>query len=86
MKQPINKTALRKAGGPAKNPPVKTTGALKAKSSMPSAVAPDRKWEVESAMNTLMRAEDLKRDPKMMADVKKLAAEQAAKMAAVCKK
>ncbi len=35
-----------------------------------------RKWEVESAMNTLRRAEEIRKDNKMMNDVKKFAQEQ----------
>ncbi len=35
-----------------------------------------RKWEVESAMNTLRRADEIRKDTKMMNDVKKLAQEQ----------
>jgi len=35
-----------------------------------------RKWEVESAMNTLRRAEEIRKDAKMMTDVKRLAQEQ----------
>jgi len=36
-----------------------------------------RKWEVESAMSTLKRAAEIQKDTKMMADVKKMAMEQA---------
>ena len=43
--------------------------------SMP-AKAEMRKWEIESAMNTLRRAEEIRKDAKMMNDVKKLAQEQ----------
>ena len=35
-----------------------------------------RKWEVESAMNTLRRADEIRKDAKMMNDVKKFAQEQ----------
>jgi hypothetical protein len=35
-----------------------------------------RKWEIESAMNTLRRAEEIRKDAKMMTDVKKFAQEQ----------
>jgi hypothetical protein len=35
-----------------------------------------RKWEIESAMNTLRRAEEIRSNPKMMTDVKKFAQEQ----------
>jgi hypothetical protein len=36
-----------------------------------------RKWEIESAMSTLKRAAEIQKDTKMMADVKKMAQEQA---------
>jgi hypothetical protein len=36
-----------------------------------------RKWEIESAMSTLKRAAEIQKDTKMMADVKKMAIEQA---------
>ena len=35
-----------------------------------------RKWEIESALNTLKRADEIRKDAKMMGDVKKLAQEQ----------
>jgi len=35
-----------------------------------------RKWEVESAMNTLKRAEEIRKDMRMMKDVQNLAQEQ----------
>lgn len=35
-----------------------------------------RKWEIESALSTLQRAEQIRKDSKMMSDVKKLAQEQ----------
>ncbi len=35
-----------------------------------------RKWEVESALSTLKRADEIRQNTKMMADVKKLAQEQ----------
>ena len=41
-----------------------------------SSKAEMRKWEVESAMNTLRRADEIRKDIKMMGDVKKLAQEQ----------
>jgi hypothetical protein len=41
-----------------------------------SSKAEMRKWEVESAMNTLRRADEIRKDSKMMGDVKKLAQEQ----------
>ena len=35
-----------------------------------------RKWEIESALSTLKRAYEIRKDAKMMSDVKKLAQEQ----------
>jgi hypothetical protein len=35
-----------------------------------------RKWEIESALSTLKRAEEIRKDSKMMNDVKKMAQEQ----------
>jgi hypothetical protein len=35
-----------------------------------------RKWEIESALSTLKRANEIRKDAKMMNDVKKLAQEQ----------
>jgi len=35
-----------------------------------------RKWEVESALSCLKRAEDIRKDKKMMTDISKLAEEQ----------
>ena len=36
-----------------------------------------RKWEIESAVSTLQRAAEIQKNAKLMADVKKLAAEKA---------
>jgi len=36
-----------------------------------------RKWEIESAMSTLQRASEIQKNAKLMADVKKMAAEKA---------
>jgi hypothetical protein len=49
----------------------KTTTAIK--------MAPSRemdKWEIESALSTLRRADEIRKDPKMMNKVKSLAQEQ----------
>jgi hypothetical protein len=35
-----------------------------------------RKWEIESALSTLKRADEIRKDTKIMNDVKKLAQEQ----------
>jgi hypothetical protein len=36
-----------------------------------------RKWEIESAVSTLQRAAEIQKNAKLMADVKKMAAEKA---------
>jgi hypothetical protein len=36
-----------------------------------------RKWEVESAMNTLQRAKEIQNDKKLMSDVKNMASKKA---------
>lgn len=82
MKKPTM-SAVKKAGGKPANSPVKQTGpGVGAKGS----IAPDRRYEVEDAMRTLMRADELRKDSKLMSDVKRHAAQQAAKMATICKK
>ena len=35
-----------------------------------------RKWEIESALSTLKRADEIRKNAKMMTDIKKLAQEQ----------
>jgi hypothetical protein len=35
-----------------------------------------RKWEIESALSTLKRADEIRKDSKMMNDVKRLAQDQ----------
>lgn len=45
----------------------------------------DRRWKVEGAMQTLMRADELKKDKALMKDVEALAKQQAAKMQNLCK-
>lgn len=35
-----------------------------------------KKWEIESALSTLKRADEIRKNTKMMADIKKLAQEQ----------
>lgn len=37
---------------------------------------PDRKWEIEDALRTLNRAEEIRKDKRMMQDVKRHALEQ----------
>jgi hypothetical protein len=59
---------------------IKKTGTKStAKKSMTISAAPKadmRKWEIESALSTLKRADEIRKDAKMMNDVKKLAQEQ----------
>jgi hypothetical protein len=45
-----------------------------------------RRYAAEDALRTLTRAEEHRGNPRLMADVKKLAAETAAKMAKVARK
>jgi hypothetical protein len=63
----IKKTTTRKA-------PVKKAITSAKISSTPKAEV--RKWEIESALSTLKRADEIRKDAKMMNDVKKLAQEQ----------
>jgi hypothetical protein len=60
----------------------KSTPAKKSNSSVGISIlggskAEMRKWEVESAMSTLKRAAEIQKNAKLMADVKKMATEQA---------
>jgi hypothetical protein len=65
----IKKTTTRKA--PAKkSPSVGISISSSSKNEM-------RKWEVESAVSTLQRAAEIQKNAKLMADVKKMAAEKA---------
>jgi hypothetical protein len=45
-----------------------------------------RRYAAEDALRTLTRAEEHRSDPKLMADVKRLAADMASKMAKVAKR
>lgn len=45
-----------------------------------------RRYEAEEAMRTIMRADEHRSNPRLMADVKRLAAENAAKMGRIAKK
>jgi hypothetical protein len=40
-----------------------------------SSKSQERKWEVDSALSTLKRAEEIRKDSKLMSDVKKAATE-----------
>jgi hypothetical protein len=59
----------------------KSTPAKKSTSSVGISIfggkAEQRKWEIESAMSTLQRASEIQKNAKLMADVKKMAAEKA---------
>ena len=59
----------------------KSTPAKKSTSSVGISIfggkAEQRKWEIESAMTTLQRAAEIQKNAKLMADVKKMAAEKA---------
>ena len=60
----------------------KSTPAKKSSSSVGISIlggnkAEMRKWEIESAMSTLQRASEIQKNAKLMADVKKMAAEKA---------
>jgi hypothetical protein len=50
--------------------------AKKATGTAPQMSGMDRKWQVEEALRTLQRAEEVKQDPKMMRDVQQLARDQ----------
>lgn len=45
-----------------------------------------RRFEAEDALRTLTRAEEHRANPRLMSDVKKLAAEHASKMARIAKR
>ena len=45
-----------------------------------------RKWQTEEALRTMTRAEEIRRDPKLMADVKKLASVQQRMLSSVAGK
>lgn len=42
--------------------------------------AQERKWQIESALSTLQRAEEIKNDASLMRDVKKAAATEAKRL------
>lgn len=65
----IRKTTTRKA-------PAKKTSSVGI-SILGGGKADMRKWEIESAMSTLQRASEIQKNAKLMADVKKMAAEKA---------
>ena len=65
--------AIRKTTTVKKTPAKKSSIGL---SIMGGNKADMKKWEVESALSTLKRADEIRKNTKMMADVKKLAQEQ----------
>jgi RPA family protein len=65
--------AMKKTTTVKKAAPKKTTSRVE---KVMSPKAEMRKWEIESALSTLKRADEIRKDTKMMADVKKLAQEQ----------
>lgn len=77
----MNKLSSTKAVSKAASKPK-----AKSPSIAPSMGASHRKWRAEDAMRDIMRAEEHKKDKRLMADVKKLAAEQAAKLNGLCGK
>ena len=64
IKKTVSKTASKAAAK-------KTIGI-----SISAAPKMERKWEIESALSTLKRADEIRKDTKMMNDVKKLAQDQ----------
>ena len=66
----IKKTTTRKA-------PAKKASSSVGISILGSSKNEMRKWEVESAVSTLQRAAEIQKNAKLMADVKKMAAEKA---------
>jgi hypothetical protein len=68
----IKKTTTKAT--PAKKAPAKKASVGMTISATPKAEM--RKWEIESALSTLKRADEIRRDTKMMADVKRLAQQQ----------
>lgn len=85
MKKSPMKAVSKAAGSPAAKPTTKAT------TQKPRAVPGDllrdeRKWKAEDAMRTIMRAEEHKKDKRLMSDVQRLAKEQASKLTSLCGK
>jgi len=55
---------------------MKKSTTKKVSSSKKASLNEMKKWEIESALNTLKRADEIRKDSKMMSDVKKLAEQQ----------
>ena len=75
--------AIRKTTTVKKTPAKKSSMGL---SIMGGNKADMRKWEIESALSTLKRADEIRKNTKMMADVKKLAQEQVDVLSSFTKK
>lgn len=48
-----------------------------------TAIKPDEEWQVESDLNTLMRAEEIEKDPKRLAKAQALAKKRLMDLASV---
>lgn len=91
MKKPVSMKPVAKAGGAPKSAPktvAKSSGSSKAPklSASPSYAEEDKKWKTRSAMETIMRAEELKKDKGLMRDVEAMAKEEASKLSGLCGK
>jgi len=63
----IKKSTTKKASVSKTSAPIKVSQSAKAEM---------RKWEIESDLNTLKRADDIRKDAKRMRDIENLAKEQ----------
>lgn len=88
MKKPTSMKPVAKAGGSPKAAPAKTVAksSVSKASPVPSYAEEDKKWKTRNAMETLMRAEELKKDKGLMRDVEAMAKEQAQKLSGLCGK
>lgn len=59
-----------------KTAPKKASTAKKTSAPIISQKAQERKWEIESALSTLKRADEIRKNAKMMSEVKALAEQQ----------
>ena len=71
--QDLDKMAIKKTTTKKTTPAKRKTGSMAISGPNKNEM---RKWEVESALSTLKRADEIRKDAKMMNDVKKLAQEQ----------
>ena len=72
----IKKTTTKKA-------PAKKASTTSISIGLGSNKAEMRKWEIESAVSTLQRAAEIQKNAKLMADVKKMAAEKAKEFSSI---